>query len=233
LVVPWLSLTIRPMIARSLGGLAELWTVCMASSDSGSGEGTYFTRGSGLLEGTLARLRAERANRLIPAEHRSGRILDIGCGRYPYFLAHTKFTQKFAIDQSPVSASPPDISWMTLDLNRRPHLPFQDGFFQVVTLLAVIEHLDPEGVVALFQECRRVLAPEGLVILTTPAAWSDRLLRLMARLNLVSEEEIREHVYAYTLPLIGWYFGSAGFPMKRLRFGYFEMGLNMWATATK
>lgn len=205
----------------------------MSSSSPANGNATSFTRGSGLLEGLLARLRAEKANRLIPAEHRAGRILDIGCGRYPYFLSHTRFTQKFAIEQSPLSASPPDISWMTLDLNHRPQLPFPDKFFLVVTLLAVIEHLDPEGVVDLFRECRRVLAPEGMVILTTPAAWSDRLLRLMARLNLVSEEEIREHVYAYTLPLIGWYFGSAGFAMKKLRFGYFELGLNMWATATK
>lgn len=205
----------------------------MSNSHRDSRVAASFTRGSGLLEGLLARLRAEKANSLIPYSHRAGRILDIGCGRYPYFLAHTRFKQKFAIDQSPLAASPPDITWMTLDLNRDPQLPFQDGFFSVVTLLAVIEHLDPEGVVALFREGRRVLAAEGLVILTTPAAWSDRLLRLMAKLNLVSEEEIREHVYAYTLPLIGWYFGTAGFAMRRLRFGYFEFGLNMWATAAK
>jgi hypothetical protein len=50
---------------------------------------------------------------------------------------------------------------------------------------------------------------------------------------LVSEEEINEHVYAYTLPLLGWYFGRAGFEMGRVRFGYFELGLNMWAIAER
>jgi len=35
------------------------------------------------------------------------------------------------------------------------------------------------------------------------------------------------------LPLIGWYFGRAGFEMKRLKFGYFEMMMNMWAVAQK
>jgi hypothetical protein len=55
----------------------------------------------------------------------------------------------------------------------------------------------------------------------------------MASVRLVSQEEINEHVYAYTLPLIGWYFGTAGFSMHKLRFGYFEFGFNMWAVARK
>jgi hypothetical protein len=49
----------------------------------------HFTRGRGLLEPWLAKMRAQRANRLIPAELRAGRILDIGCGSFPYFLSHT------------------------------------------------------------------------------------------------------------------------------------------------
>ena len=191
------------------------------------------TRGSGLLEGLLARLRAEQADRLIPRPLRLGRILDIGCGSNPYFLAHTSFKEKFAIDQLPAASGLPEIAWHSLDLNANPHLPFGDEFFSVITMLAVAEHLDPRRLVELFSECRRVLAPAGMVAVTTPAAWSDRLLRMMARLRLVSKEEIDEHVYAYTLPLLGWYFGAAGFRMDSLRFGYFEFGLNMWATALK
>jgi hypothetical protein len=86
---------------------------------------------------------------------------------------------------------------------------------------------------ALFKECRRVLRASGMVVLTTPAAWADGLLHLMARLNLVSAEEIHEHAFAYTLPLIGWHFGQAGFEMTKIRFGYFEFRMNMWATAKK
>lgn len=189
------------------------------------------TRGNGLLEGLLARLRAGKANSLIPEPLRRGRILDIGCGSNPYFLAHTSFQEKFAIDQLPAANTPDEIAWHSLDLNADPHLPFEDGFFSVITMLAVVEHLDPARLVVLFSECRRVLSPEGMVALTTPSAWSDRLLRWMARFSLVSKEEIEEHVFAYTLPLLGWYFGTAGFRMDTLRFGYFEFGLNMWATA--
>ena len=194
------------------------------------------TRGKGLLEPMLADFRAQRANKLIPSSLRTGRILDIGCGSYPYFLAHTSFAEKFAIDQIPLpqqTAAELRIESFTLDLEIKPRLPFQDNFFEAVTLLAVVEHLDPAHMAALFKEIYRVLKPSGQVILTTPAAWSDGLLKFMSRINLVSAEEIHEHAYAYTLPLLGWYFGQAGFEMTKTQFGYFEFMLNMWATAQK
>ncbi|MEZ0395020.1 MAG: class I SAM-dependent methyltransferase [Anaerolineales bacterium] len=194
------------------------------------------TRGDGLLESFLARQRAWRANRLIPGELRGGRILDIGCGTYPYFLAHTAFVEKFGVDQIPIDqkiAADLQIELYHLDLDSRPSLPFESDFFSVVTLLAVIEHIDPHNMAILFGDIYRVLQKRGRVILTTPAAWSSGLLRLMARLNLVSKAEIDEHIYAYTLPLLGWYFGRAGFAMDKVRFGYFEFGLNLWATAEK
>jgi len=197
---------------------------------------TEMTRGKGLLEPILADLRAQKANKLIPSSLRSGRILDIGCGTYPYFLAHTSFEEKFAIDQLPLSsqtASELKIESFTLDLEIKPQLPFEDNFFESVTLLAVVEHLDPSLMAILFKEVYRVLKPGGKVILTTPAAWSDGLLKFMAHVNLVSAEEIHEHAYAYTLPLLGWYFGQAGFEMTKVKFGYFEFILNMWATAQK
>ncbi|HMU92403.1 MAG TPA: class I SAM-dependent methyltransferase [Anaerolineales bacterium] len=194
------------------------------------------TRGKGLLEPMLADLRAQRANKLIPSNLRNGRILDIGCGSFPYFLAHTAFAEKFAIDQIPLpqqTASELKIESFTLDLEIEPRLPFENDYFESVTLLAVVEHLDPALMAKLFKEIYRVLKPEGMVILTTPAAWSDGLLKFMARIGLVSAEEIHEHAYAYTLPLLGWYFGQAGFEMTKTKFGYFEFMLNMWATAKK
>lgn len=191
------------------------------------------TRGHGLLEPLLARLRAQKANQLIPDSLRQGRILDIGCGSYPYFLAHTSFQEKFAIDQLEPAHAVPEIHWHTLDLNQDARLPFPDQFFTAITMLAVAEHLNPNSLIALLQEAHRALAPGGMVILTTPAAWSDGLLHFMTRFNLVSAEEINEHVYSYTLPLLGWCFGRAGFAMDKVKFGYFELMLNLWATAER
>ena len=201
-----------------------------------SSTSTSLTRGKGLLEPTLARLRTQRANNLIPPDLRAGRILDIGCGSFPYFLAHTAFKEKFAVDQLPMpkeTAVKNQIEFFTLNLNEEPKLPFDDNYFNAVTLLAVVEHLNPDSMALLFKESRRVLKPGGMVILTTPAAWSDGLLKFMANINLVSAEEIHEHAFAYNLPLLGWHFGQAGFEMGRVKFGYFEFMLNMWATAMK
>jgi SAM-dependent methyltransferase len=195
-----------------------------------------YTRGRGLLEPLLARLRTQRANRLIPHDLRAGRILDVGCGSYPYFLAHTVFKEKFAVDQLPMpheTAARNQIEFFELNLNNEPRLPFEANYFDAVSLLAVVEHLNPDSMAMLFQECRRVLRPGGMVVLTTPAAWSDGLLHAMAHLNLVSADEIHEHGFAYTMPLIGWHFGQAGFQMSKVKFGYFEFMLNMWATAFK
>lgn len=207
-----------------------------AGQITASTAGGHFTRGKGYLEPFLARQRAQTANRLIPAELRSGRILDIGCGTFPYFLSRTEFEKKVAIDQLPIPnevAASLKIEGYSLNLNQEPSLPFEDSYFNIVTLLAVVEHLNPDSMAILFREIFRVLQPGGRVIMTTPAAWSDGLLHLMARMHLVSAEEIDEHAYAYTLPLIGWYFGQAGFKMRRVKFGYFEFMLNMWATAEK
>ena len=100
-------------------------------------------------------------------------------------------------------------------------------------MLAVVEHLSPTSLDSLFTDVFRTLKPGGKLIITTPAAWSDGLLKMIARLKLVSKEEIDEHEFVYTLPLLGWYFGKAGFEMKSVKFGYFELLLNLWATATR
>jgi hypothetical protein len=99
------------------------------------GQPGRYTRGKGLLEPTLARLRAGKANQLIPDQLRSGRILDIGCGAYPYFLTHTYFQEKYAIDNLPGADNVAGINWYSLDLNTTPSLPFEDHSFQAITLL--------------------------------------------------------------------------------------------------
>ena len=191
------------------------------------------TRGNGLLEPLLARLRARQADLLIPGVLRQGSILDIGCGSYPYFLSKTYFKEKFALDRFQAKEKIVDIDWYTFDLSVSPLLPFEENFFSVVTLLAVIEHIDPEVLEKLLMDIHRTLRPGGVLILTTPAAWSDSLLHWMSRTKLVSKDEIDEHVYAYTLPLLGWYMGKAGFEMRKVKFGTFEIGLNLWSTAYK
>ncbi|MFM8320217.1 MAG: class I SAM-dependent methyltransferase [Chloroflexota bacterium] len=188
---------------------------------------------AGSLSHYLAEQRANLANRLISTELRSGRILDIGCGWNPFFIAQTPFAEKFAIDRVTPALDLQGVQWINRDIEVTPQLPFEDNYFSAVTMLAVIEHLDPAPVQILLQEVYRVLKSGGVFIMTTPSAWSDGLLHWLARARIVSEDGIHSHVCVYSMALLGWQCGQAGFAMDRVRFGYFEAFLNMWAMATK
>ena len=194
------------------------------------------TRGHGFLEGWLSKQRAERANQLIPQHLRDGRILDIGCGSHPYFLTHTTFREKYSLDQVDMpaeTAAHHGITHRTHDLKQDPRLPFADGTFSAITLLAVIEHVEPEVAVRFLSEAYRALVPGGRLIVTTPSAWTDGLLRILAKLRVVSPEEIHEHAFAYTLSTLGCCLGQAGFELKKFQCGHFELGMNLWAVGEK
>jgi ubiquinone/menaquinone biosynthesis C-methylase UbiE len=194
------------------------------------------TRGKGLFEGFLARQRALLADRLIPEAARSGRILDIGCGTFPLFLTMVRFHEKHGLDK--VSAHQMDmgderISIRSFDIETDVRLPCPDQFFEVVTMLAVFEHIEPSRLPDILQEIFRVLKDGGSFIMTTPAPSADRLLRLLAKCNLVSREEIEEHKGAYSHRMIADFLEKSGFDRSNLRHGRFEAGLNLWVCADK
>jgi hypothetical protein len=61
------------------------------------------------------------------------------------------------------------------------HLPFDDGTFDRITMLDIIEHLVPEQLEQMFLEVKRLLTPDGFAVIhTLPNRW----------------------VYDYTFPLL-------------------------------
>ena len=193
------------------------------------------TRGSGVLEGFLAQQRARLADSLIPDSARTGRILDIGCGTTPYFLLSTRFHEKHGLDRiiDPAVDTSQDRNMFIRchDLEKQDILPYEDAYFDVVTMLAVFEHIEPARLGTVLREVFRVLKPGGKYILTVPAAWTDSLLRFMAGLNLVSREEIDEHKDTYSRGKIIRLLTEAGFGEGNIQCGYFEAYLNIWVSA--
>lgn len=190
------------------------------------------TRGSGLLERFLSRKRAAIARNLLRDVPRSGRILDLGCGSHPLFLIGSGFHERHGVDQILTDERRTDgILLQPYDATRDARLPFTDQYFDAVTMLAVFEHVEPRYLTPLLAEIRRVLRHGGILVLTTPAAWTDPVLRFLARLRLVSSEEIDEHKGAYDHDQIRHYLVQGGFDPEQLRFGSFELGMNLWATA--
>lgn len=192
------------------------------------------TRGEGLLENFLAKQRSRKANSFISREQRKGRVLDVGCGSYPYFLVSTKFEEKYGIDPS-VNANfvkNQRIYLSKTDVSKKK-LPFKDNFFDVVTMLAVFEHIDQNKLKFVLEEIKRVLKKNGNLIITTPSPWADKLLHLMANFGLISSEEIHEHKHNHSGGRIIDILVKAGFKKGNIDNGYFEIYMNMWFTASK
>jgi SAM-dependent methyltransferase len=192
------------------------------------------TRGSGLLESFLARQRANRANSLIPDIARSGRILDVGCGSYPVFLSHTRFAERYGLDRvGSAHVEDPGLKLVAHDIADSSGLPFDSDFFDVVSMLAVFEHLETPTLRRLLQDIHRVLRPGGIYVMTTPLRWTEGVLKVMSRIKLVSSEEVNEHKAQYSAAEIVPLLCEAGFEFSRIRHGTFELRMNLWAVAQK
>jgi SAM-dependent methyltransferase len=175
-----------------------------------------------------------QAHKLIPNSARSGRILDVGCGSYPTFLLNSGFAERYGLDRvAPADLREPGLTILNRDVADAAGLPFEDRFFDVVTMLAVFEHLEPVVLARLLPEIHRVLRPSGVYVMTTPAGWTDAILKTMARLGLVSREEVDEHKAAYSHGRIVSMLSGAGFDAGLIRFGTFEAGMNLWVRASR
>lgn len=187
-----------------------------------------------MLEGFLARQRANRANALIPEQLRTGRILDIGCGTYPAFLTGTRFAERYGLDRVELAdIRIPGITLVEHDISDGSPVPFEDSFFDVVTMLAVFEHLEVPALSRLLWEIRRMLRSGGIFVMTTPVSWTEGLLRAMSSAKLVSHEEIGEHKAQYSGREVASLLVEAGFDSSSIRHGTFELGMNVWAVARK
>lgn len=161
-------------------------------------------------------------------------MLDIGFGTYPLFLGGTRFAERFGLDRTvPATGSEPGIHLIAHDVALNRRLPFGDEFFDVVTMLAVFEHLDRQVLLDLVREIRRVLVPKGSFVMTTPARWTAGILKLMSRLMLVSRDEVDEHEAQYSRQQIIELLAQSGFDREQIEAGTFELGMNLWARARR
>lgn len=192
-----------------------------------------------MLENALARQRERMANRIIQARApRAYRLLDIGCGSFPFFLSRSPFREKYGVDQhvdDQVVASLADagVTLLRHDVEKTHRLPFRSEFFDVVSMLAVFEHIRSTRLPCLIREIHRVLRPGGIYVLTTPARWTEPILNVLSRCRLISSVEIDEHEETYTHDRITSMLAAGGFDPGRMERGSFELGMNLWVCAIK
>lgn len=173
------------------------------------------------------------ARRLLDEHGPVGTLLDVGCGSHPFFLIHAPAAEAIGVDKlvPPGGRTVEGARLLHHDFERDPRLPFAEDRFDAVTMLAVFEHIPRDPLIRLLSDIRRVLRHGGTFVMTTPAGWTDPLLRSMARVGLVSPEEIDEHQDRYDQARIREYLTRSGFDPREIRQGSFMLGANLWARA--
>ena len=156
-----------------------------------------------------------------------------------FFLTSTAFSKKYGVDRFRFqidrnSSNFSKVNLINYNIESNGLLPFKDSSFDVVTMLASIEHIGPSLLVKLIDEIYRVSVIDGKYIITFPAGWTDKLLWLMGKFNLVNNELYSEHKDNYNVSKVRLViertkFGENG----EMRYGYFEIFMNVWVTIEK
>jgi SAM-dependent methyltransferase len=135
---------------------------------------------------------------------RRPRILDVGCGTGANLLMLSKYGDAEGVDVSEDAlAFCRERGLEKVKLGAAEELPYEDGTFDLVTALDVVEHLDND--LAGLREMRRVLRPGGRVLLFVPT--------FMFLWGL--QDDVSNHRRRYRLPELRRVLEQAGFEIER------------------
>ncbi len=164
-------------------------------------EAAYFASQVARSEGKVARQYARIVRRAgLDDCVSSGLALDLGCGAGPglRFFAQRGLgavgldRSRYALEQARRLAAPQGL----VEGDLANGLPFREASFDIVLASEVIEHLHDGP--AFLRECRRVLRPGGVLILTTPNLWDVRRFAFPLALCTWSGHADPTHVNLYT-----------------------------------
>lgn len=153
------------------------------------------TKNFNFLDKIIAKI---RLGNVISFVDKDDKILDFGCGSTSFLLNNIKSKIKsgVGIDYDVNNRKEENIEYIRFKFDKK--LPFKDGSFDKIFMLAVLEHIDVDKVDRLFTDFKRILKKGGKIVLTTPTPASKNLLEFLAfKLKIISENEIRDHKKYY------------------------------------
>ena len=157
-------------------------------------------------------------------------VCDIGCGKHMALLKTIRSVSRkcIGIDKKTPPIQYANIDVITYEVDNS--IPLADQSVDVVTLLAVLEHL--ENGQEIIREAWRILKEEGLILITVPTKKARPVLEFLAnRLHIVSREEVADHKRYYSSEELQRLLAGNGF--ECLAIESFELGYNLFCRARK
>jgi len=160
------------------------------------------------LDRFIARRRWRKADSLIPDHLRNGTILDLGAnGRG--FLDSIVFADKHKAEKGEQVS----------------------GEYDVITLLAVLEHTDEAGLDIIETTIRKNLNIGGRVIITTPTKRGNIVIKLLAKLGLINRTLANQHKRIFGIVRIVYFLINCNvYPVEHKKF---DFAMNQYAVGIK
>ncbi len=166
---------------------------------------------------------------------RALRVLDAGCGYHAHCLRAIggRLVEGVGIDYdvSGEARRDPRLSFITSPLEQA--LPcIAAASFDVVLCISILEHLsDPLDALV---NCRRILTPEGLLLVNVPTWYAKPLLEFSAfRLHLSPAVDMDEHKMYYNKRDLWPLLVRAGFQPSRIHLHYRALGMILLGAASR
>ena len=181
------------------------------------------------IEPIFQSFRINKIKQFFPIETSDKVLVDLGCDFEQTVLKAfaPEFKKVIGVD---IVAKPEKYSNIEIiNANLEKKLPLKNNSADVVTMLAVLEHLKyPE--VAL-SEASRILKKGGLLLLTVPAAQSEPVLEFLANVGIIRREMIDQHENYFTHRRLKRITLEAGFGSVSIQ--SWQFGFNTFMIATK
>jgi 2-polyprenyl-3-methyl-5-hydroxy-6-metoxy-1,4-benzoquinol methylase len=149
-------------------------------------------------------------------------VLDIGCEDGALFESLRGVIQH-GIGIDPLITAKQETPLYTLLPGLFPQAIPEATRCDVITLLAVLEHISPSDQARLGRLCFDHLNPRGRVVITVPSPRVDRILHVLQFLHLIQAETLHEH-YGFRVEGTPDLFAAPLFRMLHSR--KFQLGLN-------
>jgi 2-polyprenyl-3-methyl-5-hydroxy-6-metoxy-1,4-benzoquinol methylase len=137
-------------------------------------------------------LRDARIRRARPYVRAGDVVLDIGCADGEMFRRWRGHIGR-GVGIEPTLDEPRKGDGYELIPGRFPDTVPQGVEFDVITMLAVLEHIPPPDQARLAEVCASLLKPRGRIVITVPSPRVDDILHLLIRLRLIGGIAAHEH----------------------------------------